>query len=123
MSALIIDKGWQMGWVTPQRAKVKLAKKVAIVGSGPAGLVAAQQPRSGHEVTVFEKNSRPGGLLAYGIPDFKLDKSLIFRQVYSRWRPKASFSKQMFWLAASRCQLASPTIRLSSFRPSDPQAV
>ena len=78
----IIDKGWQMGWVTPQRAKVKTGKKVAIVGSGPAGLAAAQQlARSGHEVTVFEKNSRPGGLLAYGIPDFKLDKSLIFRRV------------------------------------------
>ena len=78
----IIDKGWQMGWITPQPAKAKTGKKVAIVGSGPAGLAAAQQlARAGHEVTVFEKNSRPGGLLGYGIPDFKLDKSLLLRRI------------------------------------------
>lgn len=78
----IADKGWQMGWIVPQPAKVKTGKKVAIVGSGPAGLAAAQQlARAGHDVTVFEKNSRPGGLLGYGIPDFKLDKSLIERRV------------------------------------------
>ncbi len=78
----IIDKGWQMGWVTPQPAQAKTGKKVAIVGSGPSGLAAAQQlARAGHEVTVFEKNSRPGGLLGYGIPDFKLDKSLLLRRI------------------------------------------
>ena len=78
----IIDKGWQMGWVVPQPPKSKTGKKVAIIGSGPAGLAAAQQlARIGHDVTVFEKNSRPGGLLSYGIPDFKLDKSLIQRRV------------------------------------------
>jgi glutamate synthase (NADPH/NADH) small chain len=78
----IIDKGWQMGWIVPQPAKTKTGKKVAVIGAGPAGLAAAQQlARVGHEVTVFEKNDRPGGLLGYGIPDFKLDKSLIERRV------------------------------------------
>ena len=74
----IIDKGGENGWVVPQPAKKKTGKKVAVVGSGPAGLAAAQQlARVGHSVTVFEKNSRIGGLLRYGIPDFKLDKRLI----------------------------------------------
>lgn len=78
----IVDKGWQMGWIVPQPPKTKTGKKVAIVGSGPAGLAAAQQlARVGHDVTVFEKNDRPGGLLGYGIPDFKLDKSLVARRV------------------------------------------
>jgi len=74
----IIDKGGENGWVVPQPAVKKSGKKVVIVGSGPAGLAAAQQlARAGHDVTVFEKNSRIGGLLRYGIPDFKLDKRLI----------------------------------------------
>jgi len=74
----IIDKGGENGWVLPQPAKKKTGKKVAIVGSGPAGLAAAQQlARAGHAVTVFEKNSRIGGLMRYGIPDFKLDKRLL----------------------------------------------
>jgi len=74
----IIDKGGENGWVVPQPAEKKTGKKVAVVGSGPAGLAAAQQlARAGHSVTVFEKNSRIGGLLRYGIPDFKLDKRLI----------------------------------------------
>jgi len=78
----IIDKGWEMGWVVPQPAKIKTGKKVAVIGSGPAGLATAQQlARAGHEVTVFEKNDRIGGLLRYGIPDFKLDKSNIDRRV------------------------------------------
>ncbi|MBK7899607.1 MAG: glutamate synthase subunit beta [Azonexus sp.] len=78
----IIDKGWEMGWVVPQPAAVKTGKKVAIVGSGPAGMAAAQQlARVGHEVTVFEKSSRIGGLLGFGIPDFKLNKSVIDRRV------------------------------------------
>ncbi len=78
----IIDKGWENGWVTPQPAAVSTGKKVAVVGSGPAGLAAAQQlARAGHAVTVFEKNDRAGGLLRYGIPDFKLDKNLIDQRV------------------------------------------
>jgi glutamate synthase (NADPH/NADH) small chain len=74
----IIDKGGENGWVVPQPPGKKTGKKVAVVGSGPAGLAAAQQlARVGHSVTVYEKNSRIGGLLRYGIPDFKLDKRLI----------------------------------------------
>ena len=74
----IIDKAGENGWVLPQPAAKKTGRKVAIVGSGPAGLAAAQQlARVGHAVTVFEKNDRIGGLLRYGIPDFKLDKRLI----------------------------------------------
>ncbi len=74
----IIDKAGENGWVQPQPAAKKTGKKVAVVGSGPAGLACAQQlARAGHDVTVFEKNSRIGGLLRYGIPDFKLDKRLI----------------------------------------------
>ena len=78
----IIDKGWEEGWIKPQPAATKSGKKVAIVGSGPAGLAAAQQlARAGHAVTVFEKSSRVGGLLGFGIPDFKLNKSVIDRRV------------------------------------------
>jgi len=78
----IIDRAWAEGWVLPQPAKIKTGKKVAVVGSGPAGLAAAQQlARAGHDVTVFEKNDRVGGLLRYGIPDFKMEKSHIDRRV------------------------------------------
>lgn len=78
----IIDKAWENGWVKPQPAQVKTGKKVAVVGGGPAGLAAAQQlARAGHDVTVFEKNDRVGGLLRYGIPDFKLEKGLIDRRM------------------------------------------
>ncbi|MCE2680538.1 MAG: glutamate synthase subunit beta [Burkholderiales bacterium] len=78
----IIDKGWENNWVTPQPAAVKTGKKVAVVGSGPAGMAAAQQlARVGHSVVVFEKNDRIGGLLRYGIPDFKMEKHHIDRRV------------------------------------------
>jgi glutamate synthase (NADPH/NADH) small chain len=78
----IIDRGWAEGWVQPQPAAHKTGKRVAVVGSGPAGLAAAQQlARVGHEVTVFEKNDRVGGLLRYGIPDFKMEKHHIDRRV------------------------------------------
>ena len=78
----IIDRAWAEGWVQPRVAAVRTGKKVAVVGSGPAGLAAAQQlARVGHAVTVFEKNDRVGGLLRYGIPDFKMEKSHIDRRV------------------------------------------
>ncbi|MDR7331068.1 glutamate synthase subunit beta [Roseateles asaccharophilus] len=78
----IIDRAWAEGWVKAQPAKLQTGKKVAIVGGGPAGLAAAQQlARVGHSVTVFEKNDRVGGLLRYGIPDFKMEKSHIDRRV------------------------------------------
>jgi glutamate synthase (NADPH) small chain len=78
----IIDKAWEEGWVRPQPAPHKSGRKVAVVGSGPAGLACAQQmARAGHEVTVFEKSDRIGGLLRYGIPDFKLEKGVIDRRL------------------------------------------
>ena len=78
----IIDRAWVEGWVEPKPAQHKTGKKVAVVGSGPAGMAAAQQlARVGHDVTLFEKNDRVGGLLRYGIPDFKMEKSHIDRRV------------------------------------------
>ena len=78
----IIDKGWSEGWVGPQIPPRRTGRKVAVVGSGPAGLACAQQlARAGHEVTLFEKNDRIGGLLRYGIPDFKMEKHLIDRRI------------------------------------------
>src|SRR5437762_9517717 len=78
----IIDKAFEEGWVRPQPPEHKTGKKVAVVGSGPAGLACAQQlARAGHDVTLFEKNDRIGGLLRYGIPDFKMEKGLIDRRV------------------------------------------
>jgi glutamate synthase (NADPH/NADH) small chain len=78
----IIDRAWAEGWVTPRPAKIKTGKTVAVIGAGPAGLAAAQQlARVGHDVTLFEKNDRVGGLLRYGIPDFKMEKTHIDRRV------------------------------------------
>ncbi len=78
----IVDKGWSEGWIAPQPAQHKSGKRVAVVGSGPAGLACAQQlARAGHDVVVFEKNDRIGGLLRYGIPDFKMEKSHIDRRI------------------------------------------
>ncbi len=78
----IVDKGWAEGWIGPQASAKKTGRKVAVVGSGPAGMAAAQQlARAGHSVTLFEKADRIGGLLRYGIPDFKMEKHLIDRRV------------------------------------------
>ena len=78
----IVDRGWQEGWIVPQVAAAKTGKRVAVVGSGPAGLACAQQlARAGHSVTLFEKADRIGGLLRYGIPDFKMEKHLIDRRM------------------------------------------
>ena len=78
----IVDYGWDHGWVTPLRPSVHTGKRVAVVGSGPAGMAAAQQlTRAGHEVVVYERDDRPGGLIRYGIPDFKMDKALLDRRV------------------------------------------
>ena len=78
----IVDRGWKEGWIVPEPAKTLTGKRVAVIGSGPAGLAAAQQlARAGHEVHVYEKHAKAGGLLRYGIPDFKLEKHLIDRRV------------------------------------------
>ena len=78
----IIDRGWNEGWIVPEPSAHQTGKRVAIVGSGPAGLAAAQQlARAGHEVHVYEKHAKAGGLLRYGIPDFKMEKSLIDRRI------------------------------------------
>ena len=78
----IVDRGWQEGWIQPQIPARKTGKSIAVVGSGPAGMACAQQlARAGHSVTLFEKNDRMGGLLRYGIPDFKMEKDLINRRL------------------------------------------
>jgi len=78
----IVERAWDEGWVTPQVPSVRTSKSVAVVGSGPAGLAAAQQlVRAGHHVTVFERAERPGGLLRYGIPEFKMEKAVLDRRL------------------------------------------
>jgi glutamate synthase (NADPH) small chain len=78
----IVDKGWQEGWIEPRVPATRTGKSVAVVGSGPAGMAAAQQlARAGHSVTLFEKNDRMGGLMRYGIPDFKMEKDQINRRL------------------------------------------
>src|SRR6202051_5158330 len=78
----IIDKGWEEGWLAPQRSKRRTGKRVAVVGSGPAGMACAQQlARAGHEVHVYERWAKAGGLLRYGIPDFKMEKIHVDRRV------------------------------------------
>jgi glutamate synthase (NADPH) small chain len=82
IESAIADRAFAEGWVKPEPASVKTGKKIAVVGSGPAGLACAQQlARAGHEVHVYEKNAKPGGLLRYGIPDFKMEKHLIDRRI------------------------------------------
>ncbi|RVU04244.1 glutamate synthase subunit beta [Novosphingobium umbonatum] len=88
----IVDKGWENGWIKPQVPAKKSGKSVAVVGSGPAGLAAAQQlARAGHSVTLFEKNDRIGGLMRYGIPDFKMEKHLINRRMVQMEAEGVSF--------------------------------
>src|SRR5487761_2718319 len=78
----IVERAWQEGWIQPEPPETRTGKRVAVVGSGPSGLAAAQQlNRAGHAVTVFEKADRIGGLLRYGIPDFKLEKRVLDRRI------------------------------------------
>lgn len=98
----IIDKAWQMGWIKPQIPAKRSGKRVAVIGSGPSGLACAQQlARAGHEVVLYEKNDRIGGLLRYGIPDFKMEKHLIDRRIAQmqaegvRFRPNSHIGKNI----------------------------
>jgi glutamate synthase (NADPH/NADH) small chain len=82
IECMIVDRAWEEGWIKPQVPQRRTGKRIAVVGSGPAGLAAAQQlARAGHQVAIYEKADRIGGLLRYGIPDFKLDKRLIDRRM------------------------------------------
>jgi glutamate synthase (NADPH/NADH) small chain len=82
LECAIVDRAWEEGWIRPQIPERRTGKKIAVIGSGPAGLAAAQQlARAGHKVSVYEKANRIGGLLRYGIPDFKLDKTIIDRRL------------------------------------------
>ena len=88
----IIDKAWENGWIKPEIAAVKTGKKIAIVGSGPAGMAAAQQlARAGHEVTLFERDDRLGGLMRYGIPEFKMEKTRLDRRLQQMEAEGVSF--------------------------------
>ena len=78
----IVERAWSEGWVAPVQPAVPTGKRVAVVGSGPAGLAAAQQlARAGHQVVVFERAEKPGGLLRYGIPEFKMEKAVLDRRL------------------------------------------
>ena len=78
----IVDRAWEEGWIKPEVPQSRTGKKIAVIGSGPAGLACAQQlARAGHEVHVYEKNHKAGGLLRYGIPDFKMEKRHIDRRI------------------------------------------
>jgi glutamate synthase (NADPH) small chain len=93
----IIDKAWESDWVKPQPSARRSGKKVAVVGSGPAGLACAQQlARAGHDVTVFEKSDRVGGLLRYGIPDFKMEKGLIDQRLAQMQAEGVNFRTRVF---------------------------
>src|SRR3954447_8524176 len=78
----IVEHAWEQGWITPEAPETKTGKRIAVIGSGPAGMAAAQQlARAGHDVSLFEKWDRIGGLLRYGIPDFKMEKWIIDRRI------------------------------------------
>src|SRR6202008_592967 len=113
----IIDHAWEAGWVGPQPAARKTGKKVAVIGSGPAGLACAQQlARAGHAVTVFEKNDRIGGLLRYGIPDFKMEKWLITRRIDQMQAEGVTFRTGIF-IGRQRPGKGVPDWALTSLAP------
>ena len=107
----IVDRAWEEGWVAPEPPADQTGKKVAVVGSGPAGLAAAQQlARAGHDVHLFEKNAKAGGLLRYGIPDFKMEKHLIDRRIAQMEAEGVVFHAASMSASTSGGRLCSPTI-------------
>ena len=98
----IIDYAWEHGWVTPVRPTSKTSKRVAVVGSGPAGMAAAQQlTRAGHDVVVYERDDRAGGLIRYGIPDFKMDKALLDRRIAAPYGRGSLTSRAATWAGST----------------------
>ena len=121
----IADRGFDEGWIVPEPPAVRTGKRVAVVGSGPAGLAAAQQlNRAGHQVTVFERADRPGGLLMYGIPDFKLEKvaRLAARQADGGRRGRVPLQRQRRRQCRRRPNCATITTRSCSDRRRDAAA-
>ena len=113
----IVDRAFAEGWVRPQPAAVTTGRSVAVIGSGPAGLAAAQQlTRAGHEVTVFERDDAPGGLLRYGIPDFKLEKQLVDRRLEQMMAEGTRFETGVDVGAAPRPDRAARAVRRGGAR-------
>jgi len=116
----IIDHAFQQGWIQPEPPRTRTGKRVAVVGSGPAGLAAAQQlARAGHSVTVFEKNDRIGGLLRYGIPDFKMEKRWIDRRVDQMSAEGVEFVTSATVSADDMREFAAVLLATGSERPRD----
>jgi NADPH-dependent glutamate synthase beta subunit-like oxidoreductase len=118
----IIDRGWENGWVVPEAPAVRTGKRVAIVGSGPAGLCAAAQlNRAGHWVTVFEREDRIGGLLMYGIPNMKLDKKeVVQRRIDLMAREGVDFAPGPRWAGSIRWNGCARISTRSSFARAPP---
>jgi len=117
----IVDRAFEEGWVEAEPPSAKTGKTVAVVGSGPAGLACAQQlARVGHEVHIYEKHAKPGGLLRYGIPDFKMEKHLVGRRS-PRWRPRACVSIAAFTSASISRRPSSLPDMTPSYSPEAPK--
>jgi hypothetical protein len=118
----IVERAFAHGWINPEPPAVRTGKRVAVVGSGPSGLAGAQQlNRAGHTVTVFERDDRLGGLLRYGIPDFKMEKTVIDRRLEVSWRPRASPSAPAWpWAPTSPATSCDGRVRRRGALPSAP---
>ncbi len=110
----IVERAWNEGWIHPEPPEQNTGKRVAVVGSGPSGLAAAQQlRRAGHSVTVYEKNDRIGGLLRYGIPNFKLEKHVIDRRIEQMRAEGVTFITTRMWASMGRSKPSPSTMTRS----------